>query len=692
MAHTTASQSALPVEPNDFSKVLLEVSLTGFILFRPVFAQAESTILDLTYEHLNPAAQRMLQLTERPAETFLTLYPTAQEEGIFAFYCAAFASGQTERYQVNYQHDGLDGYFHLVARRSGELLVVSFTDTNDQPRSAVEEALRQSQAHEQQARRELEAERRQLHAILTQLPAQVATYHGPDYVYDFVNARYQAYFPHHTFVGLPLLQTVPDVVTANGLLALFEQVYQTGEPYHNPEQEVWLATHGRAQPQQYFLSFTLLPLRDVHGQIKGLLDFSYDVTAQVQARQQVERLNQELEIRVHERTRQLNEQQDLLQQILRNVPAYLATLSGPEHRYSFFNDHYQELGAGRLVLGRSVAEVSPEAEVQGFVRLLDQVYASGVPFTGQEVPLYRPAPGPVETAPCYLNFVYQPLTDKQGLSTGILIFAVDVTEQVLARHRVQALNQELATLNEKMRDLNQELHHSNTRLVHTNADLDNFIYTASHDLKSPISNIEGLLLLLPGVLPEAVRTEEPVRALLDHMQEAVERFKRTIAHLTEVGKLQAEFAQPAAQMRLVDVLEDVRRDLPPSLIAGMDQLEVNAEDCQPRVFSSKNLRSILYNLLSNALKYRHPDRLAVVRVVCLREGDNIVLTVQDNGLGINEQQQTRLFGLFQRLHTHVEGTGVGLYMVKRIVENAGGTVSVQSQEDIGTLFTLTFPA
>jgi signal transduction histidine kinase len=65
--------------------------------------------------------------------------------------------------------------------------------------------------------------------------------------------------------------------------------------------------------------------------------------------------------------------------------------------------------------------------------------------------------------------------------------------------------------------------------------------------------------------------------------------------------------------------------------------------------------------------------------------------VQDNGLGMSEVQQRQLFGLFQRLHTHVEGTGVGLYITKRMLENAGGTVQVQSQPDAGTTFTVTFP-
>ena len=69
----------------------------------------------------------------------------------------------------------------------------------------------------------------------------------------------------------------------------------------------------------------------------------------------------------------------------------------------------------------------------------------------------------------------------------------------------------------------------------------------------------------------------------------------------------------------------------------------------------------------------------------------MVLEVQDNGLGMNEVQQRQLFGLFHRLHTHVEGTGVGLYITKRLVENGGGAIAVQSQVDAGTTFTLTFP-
>ena len=110
------------------------------------------------------------------------------------------------------------------------------------------------------------------------------------------------------------------------------------------------------------------------------------------------------------------------------------------------------------------------------------------------------------------------------------------------------------------------------------------------------------------------------------------------------------------------------------------------------LFSAKNLRSVVYNLLSNALKYRHPERAPAVRLSYQAIGDYQVLAVQDNGLGLDlAQGQERLFAMFQRLHTHVEGTGLGLYMVKRMVENAGGRIEVQSQLGKGTTFSVYFP-
>ncbi|MFD2718535.1 ATP-binding protein [Hymenobacter monticola] len=99
----------------------------------------------------------------------------------------------------------------------------------------------------------------------------------------------------------------------------------------------------------------------------------------------------------------------------------------------------------------------------------------------------------------------------------------------------------------------------------------------------------------------------------------------------------------------------------------------------------------MYNLLSNAIKYRAPGRPAQVQLRAHCQPQHLTLEVQDNGLGLTAEQQGRLFGMFRRLHTHVEGSGVGLFMVKRLVENAGGTIQVESQPEKGSTFRVTLP-
>src|SRR5690606_42252 len=103
-------------------------------------------------------------------------------------------------------------------------------------------------------------------------------------------------------------------------------------------------------------------------------------------------------------------------------------------------------------------------------------------------------------------------------------------------------------------------------------------------------------------------------------------------------------------------------------------------------YSRKNLRSIIYNLLSNALKYSSPERRPEIHLSTRLVEDFIWLTIFDNGLGINQESQHKVFNMFERAHQHVEGSGVGLYIIKRIIENFGGKIEIQSKENVGTNF------
>ncbi len=277
---------------------------------------------------------------------------------------------------------------------------------------------------------------------------------------------------------------------------------------------------------------------------------------------------------------------------------------------------------------------------------------------------------PRPEGPQYLEISVTPIAAQLALTYRLVILN-DTTATTVAQQQTQADLLALKTLN---------------------ADLDNFIYTASHDLKQPIANIEGLLLALQHELPAEVRQADLVGTMLTLMQSAIDRFKKTINDLTDVSKLQLANAQPAQAIDVAQVICEVKLDLAPLLHETHGQVLLTVPPgALVTALSEKNLRSVVYNLLSNAIKYRAPDRPLCVQVTYEQDAGQGQLHVQDNGLGLDPRQQGRLFGLFQRLHTHVEGTGLGLYMVKKIVENAGGTIAVRSELGVGSTFTVSFP-
>jgi PAS domain-containing protein len=215
---------------------LLDVSLSGVILFRPVY-NTNGFITDLAYVHLNPAAQRMLNLPQHPTETFLTLYPHTQQTGIFAFYRDTYLSGEVGYYEVNYSHDGLDNYFHLSARASGSLLVVSFTDTADQNRSQVEMDLRVSQ----------QRERETFFQVFEQAPAIIALLRGPQHFFQYCNPAFQALFSNRALAGHFFAEVMPEIVAA-GLVAELDRVYTTGITFYGNELSLITTAHDGSAP------------------------------------------------------------------------------------------------------------------------------------------------------------------------------------------------------------------------------------------------------------------------------------------------------------------------------------------------------------------------------------------------------------------------------------------------------------
>jgi sigma-B regulation protein RsbU (phosphoserine phosphatase) len=293
------------------------------------------------------------------------------------------------------------------------------------------------------------------------------------------------------------------------------------------------------------------------------------------------------------------------------------------------------------------------------------------------------------TQPVLLNATLVYDTHGSPLVARVTLF--DITdrrryEQELLRAKKLADSQR-----EQLAQANAALLEKNKLLTRINADLDTFIYTASHDLRSPITNIEGLLNLLRRHLPTNALQTQAVAHVLALVKASVERFKATIHQLTDITRLQQSQVPPPETVDIAALVNDIRLDLAPQLAAADAQLIVEVGQCPHVCFARGHLRSIIYNLLSNGVKYCHPDRRPIVRVRCYQADATTILEVQDNGLGLSSTEQAHLFSRFQRLHNHVEGIGIGLYTIRRIVENAGGTITVQSEPGVGSTFIVALP-
>ncbi|MBX9851313.1 MAG: PAS domain-containing protein [Cytophagaceae bacterium] len=284
----------------------------------------------------------------------------------------------------------------------------------------------------------------------------------------------------------------------------------------------------------------------------------------------------------------------------------------------------------------------------------------------------------------YFNIVAVKMDD------GFTVTFTDITSQRTAEDKLKALNADLEkAVNERTKELKiseEHLKSTNDNLRKINIDLDNFIYTASHDLRAPISNIEGLVEALSAGIDNK---NEEMKEIVDLMRISVEKFKDTIKDLTEISRIQKEQFEDIEEINVKELLDEINVGLKEMIDKSKASISIDLE--KPTIkFSKKNLRSIFYNLVTNAIKYRSPQRTPEIKIKTQQVDGYALFSIQDNGLGIPERHQNKIFSMFKRFHDHVDGTGVGLYIVKRIVDNSGGMIKVDSEEGRGTQFKVYF--
>jgi PAS domain S-box-containing protein len=412
------------------------------------------------------------------------------------------------------------------------------------------------------------------------------------------------------------------------------------------------------------------------GEVMGFYAMVIDITEQVEAR------------------REANRHRQRLNNLFMQAPAPISILEGKDLVFELVNPAYQQMFPGRKLMGRSLLEALPEVAGTITGHNFQQVYQTGITYEEKEIliPVARYENEPLEDI--YFNFIIQARYNEHGHIDGVLVFAFEVTDQVLARQKVetneknlQSITEELAASNEEILASNNELELVNATLARVNADLDTFVYTASHDLKSPVTSLETLLTLLSKRLTGKLEPKE--QEMMRMILLSSSRLQSTISDLTQIAKIQRNTEEQREMVYFGEMLAETRAELANLIEETGAQLSVSLQ-IDGLMYTRKNIRSILYNLISNSLKYRSPERLLHIQISTYQVNEKTVLEVGDNGLGLSETHQEKLFTMFKRFHSHVEGSGIGLYMIKRIVENNGGRIEAESELGKGTTFRICF--
>jgi PAS domain S-box-containing protein len=354
-------------------------------------------------------------------------------------------------------------------------------------------------------------------------------------------------------------------------------------------------------------------------------------------------------------------------------PAPMALLRGPTFVFEKVNTRYKELLGGRELVGKPLLEALPELEDQPFHALMKRVYETGEPFHANEMrALLRRKPGG-ELEETFLDFTYSRVDDGVGQAYGVYIHAVDNTEKVLARKRIEQLALGLQKA-------------VNSR--------DEFLSIASHELKTPLTSLK----LQWQMTQRAVQTKEGSAASPERLARTLAVSARQLDRLTsviedlldvsriEAGRMQYHF-EP---VDLAGLAAEVVERLSEQLKAAGCALTLAAAEGTTVVCDRFRIEQVLTNLLTNAAKY---GAGGAVSVIVSPSSGGASITVTDRGMGIASESQSRIFDRFERAisHNNISGLGLGLYITRQIVESHRGSVRVRSAPGEGSTFTVDLP-
>jgi signal transduction histidine kinase len=215
-----------------------------------------------------------------------------------------------------------------------------------------------------------------------------------------------------------------------------------------------------------------------------------------------------------------------------------------------------------------------------------------------------------------------------------------------------------------------------------NTELEQFAYVATHDLRAPIINLNGLIKVFKK---RGYETKEN-NGVVKRIDSSVGRINTTLNDLIQVVAYRKTMQEEVKEIDVEEIFRDVEKDLGSEIRESRSRITGNFKEAPRITYIPGHFRSILQNLMANAIKFHSDQRKPVISVSTGYGDELFYVVVKDNGIGIDETKKEKVFGLFQRLTTTVPGKGMGLFITKSLVESMGGSIDFNSEPDMGTEF------
>jgi PAS domain S-box-containing protein len=267
----------------------------------------------------------------------------------------------------------------------------------------------------------------------------------------------------------------------------------------------------------------------------------------------------------------------------------------------------------------------------------------------------------------WLNMQITPIANEKGWFTHWIAVERDVTKQKEAEEEKEKLLKEL---------------------VENNLELKQFSYITTHNLRAPLTN----LISICDIIEPGIGIDELTLQLIEGFKTSTHHLNETLKDLIEILIIKENRNIQKGQLTFEDIFKKVSESLSMSLLKNKVMINADFSAATSVIFANAYLESIFLNLLTNAIKYRHPDRAPIITIKTSKEpnGDT-KLTFSDNGIGINMAlAKDKIFGLYKRFHKNSDSKGIGLYLIHSQLTSHGGKIEVDSEVNIGTTFTIIF--